>query len=86
MPLMKTVTLSATFDGTHIRLEEDYPLPRNARLLVTVLPLTATESEDEFRRTWDWLSAESLASAFGPEEPEYTFDMLKELNPSYEAR
>jgi hypothetical protein len=31
------VTLSATFDGQQIRLEEDYPLPKNARLLPVTL-------------------------------------------------
>ena len=78
---MKTVTLSATFDGQHIRLEEDYPLPANARLLVTVLPSAASDSEDEFRRGWYGLAAESLAGAYGADEPEYTPDMLKEPNP-----
>ncbi len=83
---MKTVTLSATFDGQHIRLEDDYPLPKNARLLITVLPLTATEGEDEFRRSYYSLAAHSLADAYGPDEPEYTLDMLKESNPKYEGR
>jgi len=82
---MKTVTLSATFDGQQIRLEEDYPLPKNARLLVTVLP-TSADSEHEFRRGWYGLAAESLARAYGPDEPEYTLDMLKEPNPHYEGR
>ena len=72
---MKTVTLSATFDGQHIRLEEDYPLAKDARLLVTVLPPAAAESEQEFRRSWYGLAAESLAGAYGPEEPEYTLDI-----------
>lgn len=38
LPAMKTIFLSAKFDGEHIRLEDGYPLKRNARLLVTVLP------------------------------------------------
>ena len=83
---MKTVTLSATFDGEHIRLEEDYPLPRNARLLVTILPANAGKTEDEFRRSRYALGAESLAAACGPGEPEYTLGMLKERNPHYEGR
>ena len=82
---MKTVTLSATFDGHQIRLEEDYPLPKDARLLVTVLPAPA-DSEDEFRKNWYGLASESLTSAHGPKEPEYTLDMLKEPNPQYEGR
>ena len=78
---MKTVTLSATFDGKQIRLEEDCALPTNARLLVTVLPPAAADSEDEFRRGWYGLAAESLAGAYGPDEPEYTLDMLKAATP-----
>ncbi len=78
---MKTVTLSAIFDGHQIRLEDDYPLPKDARLLVTVLP-----EESEFRRTWYGFAADSLAKAYGPHEPEYTMDMLKEPNPDYEGR
>ena len=82
---MKTVTLSATFDGQQIRLEDDYPLPKNARLLVTVLP-ASIESEDDFRQNWYRFSAESLARAYGPDEPEYTLEMLKDPNPQYEGR
>ena len=83
---MKTVTLSATFDGQQIRLEEDYALPTNARLLVTVLPPAAADGEDEFRRGWYGLAAESLAGAYGPDEPDYTLDIVKEPNPHYEGR
>ncbi len=82
---MKTVTLSAAFDDQQIRLEEDYPLPKDGRLLVTVLPGSA-DGEEEFRRSWYGLAAESLAGAYGPQEPEYTLDMLKERNPGYESR
>ncbi len=35
---MKTITLAATFDGARIRLQEDFPIPKNARLLVTQPP------------------------------------------------
>jgi hypothetical protein len=67
---MRTVTLSATFDDERIRLKGNYPLPKNARLLVTVLPSEA-DMEDEFRSSWYALAAESLAGSYGPDEPEY---------------
>jgi hypothetical protein len=79
---MKTITLSATFDGEHIRLEDDFPIPKNARLLVTILP----EVGDEDRGDWLAFAAQSLARAYGPDEPEYTTDMVKEPNPLYEGR
>ncbi|MDP3070569.1 MAG: hypothetical protein Q8N18_09785 [Opitutaceae bacterium] len=81
---MKALTLSATFDGEHIRLEDHHVLQKNARLLVTVLP-----SEDELaqeRADWLALSAQGLARAYGPDEPEYTLDMVRERNPDYEER
>ena len=77
---MKTVTLTAHFDGEHIQIDEPFVLPPKVRLLVTILP---GESEDEEREAWTQLSAHGLASAYGPDEPEYSLDMLKEKNPDY---
>lgn len=82
---MKTLTLSATFDGERIRLEDDYPLPKDARLLVTVLPDEAGE-EAAFRAFWRELSTQSLAHAYGPDEPDYPDSCIKERNPRYEGR
>jgi hypothetical protein len=81
---MKALTFSATFDGEHIRLEDDHVLPKNARLLVTVLP-----DNDEFakeRADWLALSAQGLARAYGPNEPDYPDSCIKERNPLYEGR
>jgi len=83
---MKTITLSATFDGEHIRLEDDYPLPKDARLLVTVAAPVTGDDDKEFRQEWYRFAAQSLAGAYGEDEPEYTMDMIKEANPLYEAR
>lgn len=79
---MKTVTLSANFDGQHIRLDEPYLIPPRARLLVTILPESAGD-EAEFRQFWAQLAGQGLARAYGPNEPEYTLDMVKEPNPDY---
>jgi hypothetical protein len=75
--LMITITLTATFDGERIRLEDDFPLTKGTRLLVTVLP---GEGEDDraFREFWHKLAAQSLARAYSPDEPDYTLDMIKE--------
>lgn len=82
---MQALTLSATFDGEHIRLEDAYPLPKNARLLVTVLPSADTTFAEE-RADWLAFAAQGLARAYGPDEPEYTLDMVRERNPDYEER
>ena len=77
---MKTVSLTARFDGRHIRLEEDYPLPKNARMLVTVLPDGGSDED------WSGLSSGALARAYGEQEPEYTLTMVREPNASYGGR
>ena len=84
-PPMKIITLSATFDGECIRLEEDFPLPKDARLLVTVLP-TGAAGDEALREFWRQMSAGSLARAYGSGEPEYTLSMVREPNPRYESR
>jgi len=79
---MKTVTLSATFDGQHIQLEEPYALPINTRLLVTVLPSETDPDREDFLR----FAAQNLARAYGPDEPDYPDSCIKEPNPLYEGR
>jgi hypothetical protein len=78
---MTTITLSAIYDGEHIRLEDDYPLPKNARLLVTLID-AAPEGEGEFRRDWSLLSLHALSRAYAEHEPEYGDERLIEPNPS----
>jgi hypothetical protein len=78
---MKTVSVSAHFDGKHIRLDEPLELEPNTKLLVTVLSQQDSEHED-----WLRLSAKGLASAYGDDEPEYTLDSIIEINPDYEAK
>ena len=69
---MKTVALSAHYDGKKIELDEPYPLPENAHLVVVVLP------QDDERPDWLRLSVQQLARAYGDNEPEYTeADLLK---------
>ena len=82
---MKTITLSATFDGEHIRLEDDYPLPKDARLLVTVVPPADAELLAE-RDEWTAFALQNLARAYGDDEPEYTDEMLIGRNPLYGKR
>lgn len=77
-------TLRAHFDGRHIRLEDDYPLSKDAKLLVTVLQ----EGDDVALERADWLrlSSQSLDRAYSPAEPEYTAAMVREPNPGYDGR
>ena len=76
----KTKTLRAHFDGSQILLDEPFELEPNVELIITVLP----KSSDEEREDWARLSLESLARAYGDDEPEYSLDLIKEANPAYE--
>jgi hypothetical protein len=68
---MTAISLKAHFDGTSIQLDEPYDLPRDAPLLVTVLASAPAESP---LPGWSDLGANSLARAYGSDEPEYSVE------------
>ncbi len=76
---MSTIALPAHFDGQQIVLDTPYDIAPGTRLLVTIF------ENDEERDDWLRLSAQNLARAYGDDEPEYTIDMVKEVNPDYWA-
>ena len=69
---MPTVALKAHFNGDHIVLDEPFDLPPNSPLIVTLLPEPDTERTD-----WEALAVESLARAYGPDEPDYSLNDIK---------
>jgi hypothetical protein len=69
---MPGVALKAHFDGDHIVLDEPFDLPPHAPLIVTLLP-----EPDPERAGWEALAVESLARAYGPEEPDYSLADIK---------
>jgi hypothetical protein len=79
---METRTLRAHFDGNQILLDEPFELEPNTELLIIVLPKASVEERED----WARLSLESLARAYGDDEPEYSLDLIKEANPEYEGR
>ncbi len=80
---MPIVTLPAHFDGERICLDEPFDLETDAKLIVTILPKQESDNEHE---AWLLLSGQRLEDAYGENEPEYSSDLLKEVNPNYEAR
>jgi hypothetical protein len=68
---MKTVALTAHFDGEKVQFDEPCQLDTNARLMVVVLP------PDDERLAWSRFSATQLANAYGANEPEYTATDLR---------
>ncbi len=65
---MPAVTLKAHYDGERIQLDEPFDIPPNTPLMVTVLSGTVSVVGDD----WVRRARESLAAAYGPDEPEYT--------------
>lgn len=65
---MPVSALKAHYDGQHILLDDPFDLPVNAQLLITVLP---SERESDLE-SWLTIASESLARAYGDEEPEYS--------------
>jgi hypothetical protein len=71
---MKTVTLTAHFDGEHIQLDEPFQLPAEARLLVTILPKSSADTE---RLDWYALSKAGLGRAYSDDEPDYPASLVR---------
>lgn len=76
-------TSRAHFDGNQILLDEPYELEPDTKLIVTVLPKDNSDAE---REAWLHLSMKTLKDAYGQDEPEYSLDLIKEVNPEYEGR
>ncbi len=80
---MPITALSAHFDGKRICLDEPFNLKPATRMIVTILPGQEANNEHE---SWSFLSSQKLEEAYGENEPEYSSDLLKEVNSEYEAR
>ena len=71
---MKTVTLTAHFDGEHIQLDEPFQLSSDATLLVTIIPGPSADTEQQ---DWYRLSKTGLARAYSDDEPEYPANLVR---------
>jgi hypothetical protein len=80
---MPIIALAAHFDGKRICLDEPFDLKPNTKLIVTILPDQTSENEHE---SWLLLSGEKIAEAYGEYEPDYSSNLIKEVNPDYETR
>jgi hypothetical protein len=80
---MSPIAIRAHFDGERVRLDEPCQLEPNTQLLIIVLPEQPRDGE---RDDWLRLSQRALENAYGEDEPEYSLDAIKVLNPDYEGR
>lgn len=67
-------------DENHVQLTEPIRAPAGARVFVC---LAKHQDPAEEQSAWHEFSLNSLASAYGHSEPEYSLDMIKEPNPEY---
>lgn len=75
---MSNVSIPAHFDGERILLDEPIELEPNTKLIVTVLGVHDAEHD-----SWLCLSNQGLENAYGPDEEDYSLDLIKEANPDY---
>ncbi len=71
---MPVITLKAHYDGNRIILDEPFEIPPNSSLMVTVLPDSKAAVGDD----WTLTARKALSSAYGPDEPEYGPEDLRQ--------
>ena len=69
---------------TLIGESENHPLVSLMEVVGALIEKYESEQETEERETWYSFSMQMLARAYDEDEPEYTTDMLKWVNPDYE--
>lgn len=65
---------------------ENHPLVSLMEVVDALIEKYESEKEMTERETWHHFSMQMLAQAYGEDEPEYTTDMLKWVNPDYEGK
>ena len=75
---MNAVALKAHYDGKQICLDEPYPLQPNSKLVVLVV---RELSNDDDREELHEMGRQSLARAYGDDEPDYSDRLGKKLPP-----
>ena len=76
---MKTISVTAHFDGEHIQLDEPLNLEPNTKLMVTVLSGNNAE-----RDQWLQFSLQGLARAYADDEESYSLSDIRVPNPAYD--
>lgn len=71
---------------TLIGNSENHPLVSLMEVIETLIEKYESDQELMEREAWHRLSMQMLARAYGEDEPEYTIDMLKWVNPDYEGK
>lgn len=71
---------------TLIGERENHPLVSLKEVVEALIEKYELEQEASEREAWYGLSMQMLARAYGEDEPEYTTNTLKWVNPDYEGK
>ena len=71
---------------TLVGKSENHPLASLMEVVGALIEKYELEQESAEREAWHHFSMQMLAGAYGDDEPEYTTDMLKWVNPDYEGK
>lgn len=71
---------------TLIGERENHPLVSLKEVVEALIEKYESEQEASEREAWYGLSMQMLARAYGEDEPEYTTNTLKWVNPNYEGK
>ena len=65
---------------------ENHPLTSLMEVVEALIEKYESDQESTERDAWYHLSMQTLARTYGENEPDYTADMLKWMNPDYEGK
>lgn len=84
---MKTITIPARLNGSHVDPIEPIEIPANAKIFILIAtPEKGDDPDEDFRTGWHTLSALGLSRAYGDNEPDYDNVMVREPNAEYGKR
>ena len=69
-----------------ISKNENHPLASLMEVVEALIEKYELDQESAEREAWSDLSMQTLARAYGDDEPEYTTGMLKWMNPDYDGK
>jgi hypothetical protein len=77
---MECLLEAQVIDSHHLKLKRPIKIAPGSTVVITIEPAGGVAEEQE----WYVLSAQSLAEAYGTDEPDYSLDRIKDPNPDYQ--
>ena len=68
-------------DARHLKLKKPIEIPPGSKVFIRITP---TEEEAAGDRDWYALSGQRLDVAYGEDEPDYPFHLIKTPNPDFQ--